>query len=77
MASFGGTMNRWIIPAIAVGVAIFLLTERGRNAQDKVSSNLSDWVEKLLHVNEAVQDKLQKAQSALEHFDRALHETQH
>lgn len=69
-------MNRWIIPIIAVGVAVFLLTDRGREAQDKVSSNLSDWVEKLLHINETVQEKLQKAQTALEHFDRALHEAQ-
>ncbi|MGH9535515.1 MAG: hypothetical protein ACRD2E_11730 [Terriglobales bacterium] len=69
-------MKRWIIPAIAVGVAIFLLTERGRDAQDKVSSNLGDWVDKLLRINQAVQDKLQKAQGALEHFDRALHESQ-
>lgn len=69
-------MNRWIIPIIAVGVAVFLLTDRGREAQDKVSSNLSDWVEKLLKINETVQDKLQKTQAALEHFDRALHEAQ-
>ncbi|MGH9435695.1 MAG: hypothetical protein ACRD06_06815 [Terriglobia bacterium] len=69
-------MNRWIIPVIAVGVAVFLLTDRGRDAQDKVSSNLSDWVEKLLRINETIQDKLQKTQTALEHFDRALHEAQ-
>ncbi|MGH9540504.1 MAG: hypothetical protein ACRD2H_01305 [Terriglobales bacterium] len=68
-------MKRWVIPAVAIGIAIFLLTDTGRETQEKLSTNVGDWVDKLLRINEKVQEKLQQTQSALEHFSRALQET--
>ncbi|HZT74956.1 MAG TPA: YtxH domain-containing protein [Terriglobales bacterium] len=68
-------MKRWVIPAVAIGIAIFLLTDKGRETQEKLSTNVGDWVDKLLRINETVQEKLQQTQSALEHFSHALRES--
>lgn len=69
-------MKRWLIPAVAIGIAVFLLTDKGRETQERLSSNVGDWVDKLLRINEKVQEKLQQTQSALEHFSRALQEAE-
>lgn len=70
----GDNMKRWILPAVAVGTAVFLMTRQGRDLQDRIASNLNDWCDDLIRSNRNVQDKLAQLQSALEHFNRAMRE---
>lgn len=67
-------MKRWILPAVAVATAAFLMTRQGRDLQEKIASNLSDWCDDLIRSNRNVQEKLSQLQSALEHFNRVMRE---
>jgi transcriptional regulator len=65
-------MKRWIFPAIAIGIAVFLMTERGREVQENIADNIGDWSDQLLKLNRKAQEKLAQVQSTLEHFTDTL-----
>lgn len=70
----GDNMKRWILPAVAIGTAVFLMTRQGRDLQDRIASNVSDWCDDLIRSNRNVQDKLGQFQTALERFNRVMRE---
>ncbi|MHB8734567.1 MAG: hypothetical protein ACYC6M_04620 [Terriglobales bacterium] len=65
-------MKRWIVPAAAVGVTVFLMTDRGRKVQKKVIAQLDGWLNRLQNVSETLQDRLEKVHGAVENVPRAL-----
>ncbi len=65
-------MKRWIVPAAAVGVTVFLMTDRGRKVQKKVIAQLDGWLNRLQNVSETLQDRLEKVHGAVENVHRAL-----
>jgi len=65
-------MKRWIVPAAAVGVTVFLMTDRGRKVQKKVIAQLDGWLNRLQNVSETLQERLEKVHGAVENVHRAL-----
>lgn len=67
-------MKSWILPSIAIAAVVFLMTKPGRELQEEISDNFSDWADNLSHSNRRLQDTLNQVQSLLERFNRSLHE---
>jgi hypothetical protein len=65
-------MKRWILPSLAVGVVVFLMTRPGRELQEQVSDNFSDWMETVLHSTTKLQHTLGQVQKALDRCSRGL-----
>lgn len=65
-------MKRWILPSIAVGVVVFLMTRPGRELQEQVSDNFSDWMETVLRSTTKLQHTLGQVQKALDRCSRSL-----
>lgn len=65
-------MSKWILPAIAVGVVVFLMTKQGRELQEQISDNLGDWVDNLNESGRKLSHTLAKVQSVLEKCNRTL-----
>lgn len=65
-------MKKWILPTLAVGVVIFLMTRQGRELQDKISDNFGDWVDNLERSGHRLSDTLEKVQAALARCNRTL-----
>ncbi len=65
-------MKRWILPAVAVGVGVFLMTDKGRRTQEHLAESFHGWCDSLVHFNETLQQRLGQAHSTLEQFNRAL-----
>jgi uncharacterized protein YukE len=65
-------MQRWILPSLAVGVVVFLMTRPGRELQEQVSDNFSDWMETALRSTTRLQHTLGQVQKALERCNRSL-----
>ena len=65
-------MKRWILPAAAVGVVIFLMTRPGRELQEEISDNFGDWMDTVLRSSTHLQHTLAQVQRALERCNRSL-----
>ncbi len=65
-------MKRWILPAAAVGVVIFLMTRPGRELQEEISDNFGDWMDTVLRASNRVQHTLAQVQRTLERCNRSL-----
>jgi hypothetical protein len=65
-------MKRWILPSVAVGVVIFLMTRPGRELQEEISDNFGDWMDTILRSTSRVQQTLAQVQKALERCTRTL-----
>ena len=65
-------MKSWILPSIAIGAVVFLMTRRGRELQEQVSDNFCDWADNLVRTNHRVHDTLSQVQALLDHFNRSL-----
>ena len=65
-------MKRWILPSLAVGVAIFLMTRPGRELQEEISDNFSDWMDSALRSSTRLQHTLAQVQGVLERCNRSL-----
>ncbi|MGH9417318.1 MAG: hypothetical protein ACRD01_11895 [Terriglobales bacterium] len=65
-------MKSWILPTIAVGAVIFLMTRPGRDLQEEISDNFSDWVDNVLHASRRLQQTLNQVQNVLERCNRTL-----
>lgn len=65
-------MKSWILPALAVGTVVFLMTRPGRDLQEEISDNFSDWVDNVVHASVRLQRALQQAQTVLERCNRTL-----
>ncbi|MGH9468317.1 MAG: YtxH domain-containing protein [Terriglobales bacterium] len=67
-------MKKWILPSIAVGVVVFLMTPQGRELQEQIKDNFGDWVDNLERSSERMAETLSKVQSVLERCNRTLHQ---
>ncbi|MGH9484470.1 MAG: hypothetical protein ACRD1F_05385 [Terriglobales bacterium] len=65
-------MKKWILPTVAVGVVVFLMTPQGRDLQETISDNFGDWVDNLEHSGQLLADTLSKVQSVLARCNRTL-----
>ena len=65
-------MKRWIVPAAAVGVTVFLLTDRGRKVQKRVVAQLDGWLDRLQNVSGTLQERLEQVHGAVDNVHRAL-----
>ncbi|MGH9394560.1 MAG: hypothetical protein ACRD1E_10355, partial [Terriglobales bacterium] len=65
-------MKSWILPAIAVGAVIFLMTRPGRELQEQINDNLGDWVDTVVRSNRRLQQTLGRVQSVLDRCTRTL-----
>ncbi|TAN22021.1 MAG: YtxH domain-containing protein [Acidobacteria bacterium] len=65
-------MKKWILPTLAVGVVVFLMTRQGRELQDKISDNFGDWIDNLERSGQRLSDTLEKVQSVLARCNRTL-----
>lgn len=65
-------MKRWILPAAAVGAAVFLMTRRGRRLRERVTESVGDWGEMVLHSSQRVQDLLGDLQAGVSRFNQVL-----
>jgi len=65
-------MKTWILPALAVGAVIFLMTRPGRELQEQISDNLGDWVDTVVRSNRRFQETLSQVQSVLDRCTRTL-----
>lgn len=65
-------MKKWVLPTIAVGGVVFLMTRPGRELQERISENYEDWVEALMRSNHRLQQTLNDVHGVLERFNRTL-----
>ncbi|HVA62106.1 MAG TPA: hypothetical protein VNF74_00160 [Terriglobales bacterium] len=65
-------MKKWILPTLAVGGVVFLMTRPGRELQEQISDNFSDWVDGAIRSNHRLQQTLAQLQKVLERFNRTL-----
>lgn len=65
-------MKKWILPTLAVGGLVFLMTPRGRELQEQISDNFGDWVDGAIRSNHRLQQTLTQVQGVLERFNRTL-----
>jgi len=65
-------MKRWIVPAAAVGVTVFLMTDRGRQVQKRVVAQLDGWLNRLQNVSGTLQERLEQVHGAVDNVHRAL-----
>lgn len=65
-------MKKWILPTLAVGVVVFLMTRQGRELQDKISDNFGDWIDNLERSGQRLSDTLEKVQAVLARCNRTL-----
>ncbi|MGH9488221.1 MAG: hypothetical protein ACRD04_11615 [Terriglobales bacterium] len=65
-------MKTWILPTVAVGVVVFLMTRRGQELQEQISDNFGDWMENLSSSGQRLAKTLGKVQSVLERCNRSL-----
>jgi uncharacterized protein YfdQ (DUF2303 family) len=65
-------MKSWILPSIAIGAVVFLMTRPGRELQEQVSDHFGDWADNLVRTNHRVQDTLSQVQALLDRFNRSL-----
>lgn len=65
-------MKSWILPAIAVGAVVFLMTKRGRELQDEFSDNFGDWLDSIIRSSRRLQQTLEHLQTAVERGSRIL-----
>lgn len=67
-------MKSWILPSLAVGAVVFLMTRPGRDLQEQVSDNFNDWTDGLVRCSHNLQQTLNHVQTVLERFSRTLRE---
>jgi hypothetical protein len=65
-------MKPWILPALAVGAVVFLLTKPGRDLQEEIGDHFEDWVDGLIRSNHRLQQTLGRVQTVLERCNRTL-----
>ncbi|HUX66793.1 MAG TPA: hypothetical protein VMV31_04820 [Terriglobales bacterium] len=65
-------MKKWILPTLAVGGVVFLMTRPGRELQEQISDNVGDWVEGAVRSSHRLQQTLTQVQKALDRFSRTL-----
>lgn len=65
-------MKTWILPAIAVGAVVFLMTKPGRELQEQISDNFGDWADNLIRSNHRLLQTLSRLQTVVERFNRTL-----
>jgi len=65
-------MKKWILPTLAVGGVVLLMTRPGRELQEQISDNFSDWVDGAIRSNDRLQQTLAQLQKVLERFNRTL-----
>ena len=65
-------MKAWILPTLAVGAVVFLMTKPGRDLQEEITDNFSDWADNLIRANQRLQKTLSQVQTMLERCNRTL-----
>ena len=65
-------MKAWILPAVAVGAVVFLMSKPGRELQEQIGDNLGDWADDLVRSNRRLQQTLSQLQTLLERCNRTL-----
>ncbi|HWG36189.1 MAG TPA: hypothetical protein VN690_00585 [Terriglobales bacterium] len=67
-------MRTWVLPALAVGAVIFLMTRPGRELQEQIGDNIGDWVDTVVRSNRRLQATLSQVQTVLDRCARTLQE---
>lgn len=62
----------WILPAVAVGVVVFLMSRRGRDLQEQLGDHFDDWMENLMRSSHRLQHTLGQVQTILERCNRTM-----
>lgn len=65
-------MKSWILPTLAVGAVVFLMTRPGKDLQEQVSEHCSDWADNLARSARRLQQSLQQVQTVVERVGRTL-----
>lgn len=65
-------MKAWILPTLAVGAVVFLMTKPGRELQEEISDNFGDWADNLIRSNQRLQHTLGQIQTVLDRCNRTL-----
>ena len=65
-------MKAWILPTLAAGAVVFLMTKPGRDLQEEITDNFSDWTDHLIRANQRLQTTLSQVQTALDRCNRTL-----
>ncbi|MGH9481860.1 MAG: hypothetical protein ACRD1L_07175 [Terriglobales bacterium] len=65
-------MKSWVLPVVAVGAVVFLMTKPGRELQDEFSDHFGDWMDSLMRSNHRLQHTLNHLQTVLERCNRTL-----
>jgi hypothetical protein len=62
----------WIMPAVAVGLVVFLMSPRGRDLQEELGDHFGDWMDNLMRASHRLQNTLGQLQTVLERCNRTL-----
>ena len=65
-------MKSWILPAIAVGAVVFLMSKPGRELQEEIGDNIGDWADNLIRSTTRLQRTLSQVQTMLDRCARSL-----